>query len=59
MKRDIYVDASMAPLGTSDPARRAAFEPLYEIHPRTGTTFEVFYADRALETFGRSGAGWF
>jgi hypothetical protein len=37
----------------------AAFEPLYDVDPRTGATIEVFYADRALETFGRSGAGWF
>jgi hypothetical protein len=34
-------------------------EPLYDVHPRTGAAMEVFYADRALETFGRSGAGWF
>src|SRR6059058_2588559 len=39
------------------PARR--YEPLYDIHPLTGATIEVFYADRALETFGRCGAGWF
>ena len=24
-----------------------------------GATIEVFYADRALETFGRGGAAWF
>jgi len=34
-------------------------EPLFDVHPRTGASIEVFYADRALETFGRSGAGWF
>ncbi len=34
-------------------------EPLFDIHPRTGATVEVFYADRRLETFGRCGAGWF
>jgi hypothetical protein len=34
-------------------------EPLYDIHPRTGATMEVFYADRTLETFGRGGSGWF
>jgi hypothetical protein len=33
-------------------------EPLYDIDPRTGTSIEVFFADRALETFGRCGAGW-
>jgi hypothetical protein len=42
---------------TSEPNWR--FEPLYDIHPRTGATIEIFYADRALETFGRGGAGWF
>ena len=35
-----------------------AHEPLY-VDPQTGATIEVFYADRALETFGRCGAGWF
>jgi hypothetical protein len=34
-------------------------ESLFDVHPRTGTAIEVFYADRALETFGRCGAGWF
>jgi hypothetical protein len=34
-------------------------EPLYDVDPRTGASIEVFYADRALETFGRGGAGWF
>jgi hypothetical protein len=34
-------------------------EPLYDINPRTGVGFEVFYSDRTLETFGRGGAGWF
>ena len=37
----------------------ADHEPLYHIDPQTGTTIEVFYADRTLETFGRCGAGWF
>jgi hypothetical protein len=40
---------------TSNP-RRA---PLFDIHPLTGVTIEVFYLDRTLETFGRGGAGWF
>jgi hypothetical protein len=31
----------------------------FEIHPVTGATIEVFYADRSLETFGWRGAGWF
>ena len=34
-------------------------DPLYDINPLTGISIEVFYADRTLETFGRSGAGWF
>jgi hypothetical protein len=36
-----------------------AHDPLYDVDPRTGASIEVFYADRALETFGRCGAGWF
>jgi hypothetical protein len=39
--------------------QRARRDPLYDINPWTGVTIEVFYADRALETFGRRGAGWF
>jgi hypothetical protein len=39
--------------------QRAAHDPLFVVHPRTGATIEVFFADRALETFGRCGAGWF
>jgi hypothetical protein len=38
------------------PGQRA---PLFDVHPQTGATIEVFYADRSLETFGRCGAGWF
>jgi hypothetical protein len=34
-------------------------EPVFDVHPVTGASFEVFYADRTLETFGRAGAGWF
>ena len=34
-------------------------EPLYDTDPQTGVSIEVFYADRALETFTRRGAGWF
>jgi hypothetical protein len=41
---------------TSDPRQRV---PFFDVHPHTGATIEVFYADRALETFGRGGAGWF
>ena len=36
-----------------------SFEPLFDIHPLTGASIEVFYANRTLETFGRVGAGWF
>jgi hypothetical protein len=38
------------------PRQRA---PLFDVHPQTGATIEVFYADRTMETFGRGGAGWF
>jgi hypothetical protein len=37
----------------------ASPEPLYDIHPLTGISIEVFYSDRRLETFGRVGRGWF
>ena len=37
---------------------RHRFEPLFDIHPVTGASIEVFYAD-GLATFGRGGAGWF
>jgi hypothetical protein len=43
---------------TSDP-RRACLKPLYDIDPLTGISIEIFFADHALETFGRCGAGWF
>jgi hypothetical protein len=39
--------------------QRARREPLYDINPRTGVSFEVFFSDRTLETFGRCGSGWF
>jgi hypothetical protein len=35
------------------------FEPLFDVHPATGVSIEVFYADSRLVTFGRGGAGWF
>ena len=38
---------------------QCAHEPLYDVDPRTGTSIEVFDADRAVQTFGRGGAGWF
>jgi hypothetical protein len=34
-------------------------EPLFDFHPQTGISIEVFYSDRTLETFGRGGAAWF
>jgi hypothetical protein len=40
-------------------AQLQKYEPLFDLHPRTGVSFEVFYSDRTLETFGRRGAGWF
>ena len=33
--------------------------PLFDVHPQTGASIEVFYADRTMETFGRCGVGWF
>jgi hypothetical protein len=34
-------------------------EPIFDIDPVMGVSIEVFYADRTLESFGKSGAGWF
>ena len=43
----------------SKPERRAACDPLYDIDPRTGRTFEIFLADSVLaRSFGARG-GWF
>jgi hypothetical protein len=43
----------------SDPKRRTAYEPLYDIDPQTGASVEIFYADRVLaKSFGR-GPGWY
>jgi hypothetical protein len=39
--------------------RRHQHEPLFDVHPVTGASIEVFYTDRTLEKFGRTGAGWF
>ena len=36
-----------------------AHQAFFDIHPVTGASIEVFYADRSLETFGWQGAGWF
>ena len=46
----------MTPTSCHERPRR---EPLYDINPETGISIEVFYADRTLETFARSGPGWF
>jgi hypothetical protein len=35
------------------------FEPLFDIHPVTCASIEVFFTDKTLETFGSAGAGWF
>jgi hypothetical protein len=35
------------------------YAPFFDVDPVTGRSIEVFYSDRTLETFGRSGAGWF
>jgi hypothetical protein len=32
---------------------------MFDIHPVTGASIEIFFADRTLESFGRNGAGWF
>ena len=45
--------------GIGDFRFHARREPLYDINPQTGVSIEVFYADRALESFGRRGAGLF
>ena len=49
----------MVPQTTPNSAPPPRHEPLYDVHPRTGASIEVFYADRTLETFGKGGAGWF
>ena len=46
----------MAPASCPQRPRR---EPLFDVHPWTGASIEVFYSDPTLETFGRAGAGWF
>ena len=40
----------MARAVISDPRRRTAYEPLYDIDPQTGASVEIFYADRVLAT---------
>jgi hypothetical protein len=48
----------MSPL-TPAPRQRARHDLIFDVHPQTGASFEVFYSDRTLETFGRAGGGWF
>jgi hypothetical protein len=49
----------MARAISSDPKQSPRFEPLYDSDDMTGTTLEVFYADRVLaKSFGIRGAGW-
>ena len=46
------------PRRTTSP-NQSRFEPLYDTHPHTGVTFEVFYADTVLAlSFGLRGSGW-
>ncbi len=50
----------MARAVISDPKRRAALEPLYDIDRHTGASIEISYADRTLAvSFGARSAGWF
>jgi hypothetical protein len=34
-------------------------EPLFDVHPVTGASIEVFYADSPPGSFAMGGAGWF
>jgi len=38
----------MLPGEPSNTGQRARLEPFYDIHPRTGVSIEVFYADRTV-----------
>ena len=44
---------------TSSTDHRHQFDAIFDNHPVTGTSIEVFYADRSLASFGWGGAGWF
>jgi hypothetical protein len=46
-------------MARSNLRQSAHHEPLFDTHPVTGASIEVFYADRRLESFGSGGAGWF
>jgi hypothetical protein len=49
----------MARAGALELERRAAYEPLYEIDPRTGASIEIFYADQVLAASFGARPGWF
>jgi hypothetical protein len=50
----------MAPQSPApSPGHHPRREPLFDVHPQTDASIEVYFADRSLETFGRCGAGWF
>jgi hypothetical protein len=49
----------MARVVASELERRPAYEPLYEIDPRTGASIEVFYAYRVLAASFGARPGWF
>jgi hypothetical protein len=44
---------------SSTDCRQGKHEAIFDFHPVTGASFEVFYADRTLDSFGWSGAGWY
>lgn len=49
----------MARVVASELERRPAYEPLYEIDPRTGASIVVFYADQVLAKSFGTRPGWF
>ena len=51
-----YAAAWMVPTSS---AHRPCRDALFDVHPQSGASIEVFYADRTMETFGGCGAGWF
>ena len=49
----------MARAVISDPKRRPTFEPIYDAHPETGDSIEVFFADHWLAKSFGTNPGWF
>ena len=49
----------MARAVISDPKRRTAREPLYDIDTLSGASVEIFYAYGALAEFFGTSPGWF